>query len=293
MDTGLRGQSGRENNLILCIWLNARLYLIALAVFFISTQSFGAYITMATAFSVVESPEGLTLVVSAENHGDVSAHDVQFETTLVDKVYISPRVKSLGVDEKTSVEYSLADVFEIPGRYPIVIRTYYKDENAYPFSALTVGFYDYNFDITPDVFIRGEASEIEVNGGGQLIFELHNDGTTTRKVELALFLPDELSASEEHSAIEIGPHQKARLAYDIENYSALANSRYQVSLVGQYEDAGNRVSVTGSAVIRVVGDAGSADRPVWIWVVMGWLVPGVLLLLRLLVRRAGSGRRTQ
>ncbi len=40
-------------------------------------------------------------------------------------------------------DYSLADVFESPGRYPIVIRTYYKDANAYPFTALTVGFYDY------------------------------------------------------------------------------------------------------------------------------------------------------
>jgi len=271
-------------------WLKTILYM---AVLFISTPAFGAYITMATGFSVVEKPEGLTLEVTAENRGDVPAHDVQFEITVDDKVFISPLVKTLGVDEKTTVEYSLADAFGIPGRYPIVIRTYYKDENTYPFTALTVGFYDYKSGILPVVSISGKASEIAVDGKGQLIFVLHNDGSTVRNIDLALYIPDELSVSEEHSAIEIGPQQESTLVYDIGNYSALANSQYQVSLVGQYEDAGNRVAVTGSAVVRVVGDAGSAVRPIWIWVVMGGLIPGVLVLLRLQRHRAGSGKHSQ
>jgi len=270
------------------IGLNTLLYVAAMCGLLHSTQAFGSYITMATGFSVVVESESLTLVVTAENRGDVSAHDVQFEITVDDRIYISPLVKTLGVDEKTAVEYSLADAFGIPGRYPIIIRTYYKDANAYPFSALTVGFYDYKSGIMPVVSISGETSEIAVDGKGQLIFVLHNDGSIARKIELALYIPDELSVSQEHSVIEIGPQQESRIVYEIENYSALANSQYQVSLVGQYEDAGNRVAVTGSAVVRVVGDAGSTVRPIWIWVVMGGLIPGVLVLLRLQSYRAGS-----
>jgi hypothetical protein len=270
-------------------WLKSLLYMMAMVVSLNCTNAFGSYITMETGFSVTVKPEGLALVVMAENRGDVPAHEVQFEVSVNDKVYLGPLVKTLGVAEKTSVDFSLADVFGTPGRYPIVIRTYYKDENAYPFSALTVGFYDYKSSMLPTVSISGQASRLPVDSKGQLNFVLHNDGSTAQKVDLALFIPDELLASPEFSTTEIGPQQEQSLVYELENYSALANSQYQVSLVGRYEDAGNHVGVAGSAVVSVVGDAESAVRPIWIWIVMGGLIPGVLVLLRFQKHRLGSG----
>ena len=110
---------------------------------------------------------------------------------------------------------------------------------------------------------------------------LRNDGQTGQKIDLALFIPNELSVSHEHSVIEIGPQQEQTLEYEVENYSALANSSYQVSLVGQYEENGNRFGIAGSAVVRITDDVKPAVRPVWIWVLLGGFMPGVIIFLRL------------
>lgn len=274
-------------------WLKSLLHLMVMAVSLNCTNAFGAYITMETGFSVTVKPDGPALVVMAENRGDVPAHDVQFEVSVADKVYVSSLVKILGVAEKTSVEYALADVLGTPGRYPVVIRTYYKDANAYPFSALTVGFYDYKSSIMPTVSISGQTTELPVDGKGQISFVLHNDGSTVRKIDLELLMPNELLAAPEFSTIEIGPQQEQTLVYELENYSALANSQYQVSLVGRYEDTGGRVGMAGSAVVRVIAEVDAAVSPIWIWVVLGGLVPGVLVLLRFQKHRLGSGKRSK
>ena len=246
---------------------------------------------MATGFSVIETTQGLALAVIAENQGDEPAYELQFEIIVDDMVRVGPVVRILEVNQKTSMEYSLVDAFETPGRYPVVIRTYYKDANGYGFTALTVGFYDYNSTTLPALSISGYASEIPVDGKGKLKFVLRNEGVKGQKIDLTLFLPNELSAANEQSTIEIGPHQEAAVIYDVENYSALVNSSYQVSLVGRYEDASSRQGVAGSAVVQIAGDGGLEVRPVWIWVVMGGLLPGVIVFLRFQNDRLLSRKR--
>ena len=262
-------------------WPKSLLFATAMIISMNCTSAFGAHITLATDFSVSVKLEGLVLVVMAVNRGDVPAHDVQFEIILDDKTLVGPLVKKLAVDEKTSADFSLADVFGIPGRYPIVIRTNYKDAAGYRFTALTVGFYDYQSTVTPAVSISGDAIRIAVDGKEQIKFALRNDGLTGQKIDLALFIPNELSVSHEHSVIEIGPQQEQTLVYGVENYSALANSRYPVSLVGRYEENGHRFGVAGSAVVRVVDDVKAAVKPVWIWVLLGGLMPGIIVFLQL------------
>lgn len=262
-------------------WLKSLLYGAAMIVSLGCTNAFGAHITMATDYSVTTKQEGLALLVMAENRGDEPAHDVQFEVIINDRGLVGPVVKKLEVNETTSMGFSLADMFRIPGRYPIVIRTNYKDGNGYRFTALTVGFYDYQTTVMPAVSISGNVTKLPVDGKGQLKFVLRNDGLTGQKIDLALFLPNELEASHERSAIEIGPQQEETLNYEVENYSALANSRYPVSLVGRYEDAGSHFSVAGSAVVSVIGNVKSAVRPRWVWVLLGGLMPGVIAFLRL------------
>ena len=262
-------------------WLKSLLYGIAIIISLNCTNTFGAYIALATEFSISVKPEGFTLVVAAENQGDVPAHDVQFDIIVGDNALLGPVVNKLKVDEKTSVEFSLADVFGIPGRYPVVIRTNYKDDNSYRFTALTIGFYDHQSTVMPAVSISGDAISMPVDGKGRMSFVLRNDGQTVQEIGLELFTPDELSVSGERSVINIGSQQEQTLEYDVENYSALANSRYQVSLLGRYEDNGKRVGVAGSAVVRVTDNVKAAAKPVWIWILLGGILPGVIVFLRL------------
>jgi len=275
------------------ILVKSLLAVIAMVVSFHCNSAYSGHITMVTGFSTTMKPEGLLLEVSAENRGDVPAHDVQFEITVDDKVYVSPQVKMLGVAQKTSVGYTLTDGFESPGRYPVVIRTYYKDANVYPFTAVTVGFYDYRSAVMPAVSIRSEATEMTVNGKGQVRFVLHNDGPGSKKIDLSLYIPNELSVSNDYADIEIGPQREATLVYNLENYSALANSSYQVSLVGQYQEAGSHFGFAGSTVVRIVGDVESAVRPFWIWVVLGGIIPGVLVWLRVHEHALYPGRSSK
>jgi hypothetical protein len=268
------------------IWLRFLICGAAMVVSLKCTSAFGSYITMVTDFSVAVKSEGLTLVVMAENRGDVPALDVQFEIIVDERVLAGPVERLLGVAGKTSAAFSMTDVFSPPGRYPIVIRTYYKDASGYPFTALTVGFYDYKSTGMPAVSISGHATKLSVDGKGQLKFLVRNDGLAGQKIDLTLFVPNELAASRERSAIEIGPQQEETLVYEVENYSALANSRYTILLVGWYEDAGNRFGVAGSAVVQVVGDVKSVVQPIWIWVVLGGVMPGVIIFLRLKKRLA-------
>lgn len=252
--------------------------------------AFAAYITMATDFSVTVKPEELGLVVTAENRGDVPAHDVQFEIIINDRVLTGPVVDILEQDEKTSAAFTLVDNPGVPGRYPVIVKTYYKDASGHRFTALTVGFYDLNSTVKPAVSINGQATRIPVDGRGEIIFVLRNDGQTEQKIDLALFIPNELSTSNEHSVTRISPQQESTVVYDVENYSALANSSYPISLVGQYEDAGSHFSMVGSAVVRIVEDVKPTVRLVWIWVLLGGLIPGIIVFLRL-QKSAGSSNR--
>jgi len=254
------------------------------------THAFAAYITMATDFSVTVKPEELALVATAENRGDVPAHEVQFEIIINERVLTGPVVEILEQDKKMSAEFTLTDMVGVPGRYPVVIKTYYKDASSHRFTALTVGFYDYRSTIESAVSISGQATTIAVDGKGQITFVLRNDGQTEQKIGLDLIIPNELSATHEHTVIEIGPQREATVDYEIENYSALANSNYPVSLVGQYEDAGSHFGVAGSAVVSIAGDVKPAARVVWIWVLLGGFIPGIMIFLRL-QKATGYGQR--
>jgi len=254
------------------------------------TSAVASYITMVTNFSVTVKPEELTLVVTAENRGDVPARDVQFEIIINDRVVTGPVVEILEQDKKTSAEFTLTDKAGVPGRYPAVIKTYYKDASGHGFTALTVGFYDYHSIIKSTVSISGQATRLSMDGKGQVTFLLRNDGQTEQKVDLALFVPNELSVTHENRVIDVAPQQETTIVFDLENYSALANSSYPISLVGQYKDAGNHFSMAGSAVVRITNEVEPATRQVWIWLLLGGLIPGVIIFLRL-QKAAGSGNR--
>jgi len=271
--------------------MRSLVYGLAAVIMLHCTNVLGAYITMASGFSVTRKPGGLTLQVTAENRGDEPAYGVQFEIVMADTTLISPAIGTLAANQKTSVEYSLADVFKLPGRYTIVIRTYYKGAHGNRYTALTTGYYDYNSSAKPAISITGQATEMPVDGKGRLEFMLRNDGNKAQQIALALFLPNELSTSNEKSVLTVGPQQSETVVYDVENFSATESSRYAVSLVGQYEDAGSHF---GSTVVRVVGaNTGSVQRPIWIWVVLSGLLPGVIVLLALQKKKTRSATKAE
>lgn len=260
-------------------WLKSLIYGVVIVISMHGTNAFGSYITMVTDFSVTASAEELTVAVKAENRGDEAAHDVQFEIIINGRVLVGPGEEILEQASKMSAEFTLTDMVGVPGRYPVVARTYYKDASGHRFTALTVGYYDYIATSTPTVSISSQAIDIPVDGKGQVVFALHNDSQSEQKIDLALFIPNELSVPREHTVIELGPQQETTVVFDVENYSALANSSYLISLVGQYESAGSHFCIVESTTLRVTGEVEPTVRLVWIWVLLGALIPGMMVLL--------------
>lgn len=256
--------------------------LTAIALLFACGAAQASYITMATEFSITATPAGLELIVASENRGDEPSYGVQFEVQAGDKQFTSAEVPRLSVNEKTSNRFPVGDAFGLPGHYPIVIKTHYKDGNAYPFSALTVGFYDHQEPVVSKVLMRARNADIPSNGSGTLSVLVRNNDALPRELEVMLHLPDELAAATQRQSLQLAPGSEETLDYVIENFSALENSSYSVAVIAQYEDDERHYSASGSAVVRITAPSAMTSR--WIWV-FGGAGAVVAILLIVVIRR--------
>jgi hypothetical protein len=245
-----------------------------------------SFISMATDFSVSETADGLVLVVSTENRGDERAYGVQLEVQTGDQQFASSVVPQLAVNEKLEEEYTVDDAFSLPGHYPIIIKTHYKDANGYPFSALSVAFYDYKQPVVSKILIRAEGVSIPSNGKGKVGFVIRNTDSVVRNLDLVLYLPDELVAVSERQSIQLEPGSEERLQFLVENFSALENSSYAIALVAQYEDDARHYSNAGPAVVKITGP--SEMSALWIWAVGGTVAIFVIVLLIVFRRQKKS-----
>jgi hypothetical protein len=251
--------------------------LLAATLLFACGSASASFITMATEFSVSETSGGLELVISTENRGDEPAYGVQFEVQAGEKQFASPVVSRLGVNEKTAATFPVGNAFGLPGHYPVIIKTHYKDANAYPFSALTVGFYDYEQPVVSKILVRAEDVTIPSNGKGNVNFVIRNNDSVPRDVGLVLHLPDELAVVSERQSLNIAPRSEENLRFTVENFSALENSGYAITLVAEYEDGERHYSSAGSMVAQITGPSVISGR--WIWVIAGAISVLVILLV--------------
>ena len=242
-----------------------------------------SYITMATEFSIVATPAGLELVVASENRGDEPSYGVQFEVQAGDKQFTSAEVPRLSVNGKTTERFPVGDAFGLPGHYPIVIKTHYKDGNAYPFSALTVGFYDHQQPVVSKVLMRARNADVPSNGAGTVNVVVRNNDAVPRDLEVVLHLPDELAAAAQRQSLQLAAGSEETLDFVVENFSALENSSYSVAVVAQYEDEERHYSASGSAVVRITAPSAMTSR--WIWVFAGAGAVVLVLLITVVLRR--------
>lgn len=257
----------------------------ALVALLFMTSAHGGSITMATRYSLTTTAEESVLAVTVENRGDVPAHAVQIAVDVEGSSFAGATRQKLGVDESVSAEFPLTGFFQAPGRYPFVIRTYYKDAAGQRYTALIVGFYERQPVVKPDITIQGVATAVPTEGKGRLTFFLRNEGTVKRNLDLSLYLPDELSAPREHAVLELAPGATDSIVFALENYSARTGSRYPVTLVSRYKHEGGDYSVAGTAFVRVGTTVSAEVKPRWIWFILCGLLPVVIISLRLYERK--------
>jgi hypothetical protein len=258
---------------------------VALVALLFMTSAYGGSITMATQYSLTSTAQDSVLKVTVENRGDVPAHAVQIAVEVEGSSFTGATREKLGVGKSVSTEFPLTGFFQAPGRYPFVIRTYYKDAAGQRYTALIVGLHERQPADKPDITIQGVTTALPTAGKGRLTFLLRNKGSVKRNLDLSLYLPDELSAPREHAVLELAPSETDSIVFELENYSARTGSRYPVTLVGSYEEAGGHYSVAGTAFVRVGSNVSAEVKPSWVWFMLCALLPIVIISLRLYERK--------
>jgi hypothetical protein len=254
---------------------------LAVATLLASVNAVASYITMATGFSVTEGADGLTLNVTTRNQGDEPAYGIQFEVRIGSQTLTSASVPQLGVNEATSSDFSIREVFDLPGHYPVLIKTHYQDANTYPFTALSVGFYDFQHPAVSKILIRAEDASIPLNGKGTMQYTVRNNDSAERDLDLTLHLPDELATLKDSESLTIGPGQSKSLQYTIENFSALENSGYAVALVAEYDDGNTHYSTAGTGTIRITEPDPVDGYLTWVVAVAVAVILAFLAIMRL------------
>lgn len=255
---------------------------LALIALLASTSAVASHITLATDFSARNETAGLTLNVSTRNLGDETAYGIQSEVQIVNRSFVSTRVAQLAVNETMAAEFSIRDIFHLPGHYPVFIKTHYQDANAYPFTALSVGFYDFQHPVVSRVLIRAQDATVPSNGKGTVEYSIRNNDSVRRDLTLTLQLPDELATEKYIDRLSIGPRQTRTLQYSVENFSALENSSYAVTLVAEYEDGKSHFSTAGSGAIRISRPDTVSGKMLWIVAAISAVILALVIIIRLL-----------
>jgi preprotein translocase subunit Sec61beta len=210
-----------------------------------------SYISLRTRVSSRVVGDVLEVSILAVNKGDESAHNVQAEIRVGGRKVLAKKVPELGVNKSYEVGRKFDLGLRQPGEYPLIVIVHYADANMYPFSALSCQTFSYKAEALPgEIFGSIKSSSFWKKGRAKLT--LKNMGSSLVAASTYLVAPRELSVRKEASIMSIPPKSAGRLDFEIENFSALGGSTYQVFAISQYEKDGlHRTSIT-AGLIRIV-----------------------------------------
>lgn len=224
--------------------------LLLLVLSLLADLALASYISFKT--TVTSKMEGNTLriLVSAVNEGDEAAHNVQAEIRLGDKKILAGKKDQLEVDQ-TYVAHAAFEVpFKNPGQYPLVITLHYTDANQYPFSALSVHKYTYKHESPAEIV--GQLRSAKFTQKGKIEYVLRNMSHEPISVFTRVVSPRELSVKNDRIKFLLAARSSKSLPVEIENFSALPGSTYQVYAITEYEKGGGHFSVVSPGTVSVI-----------------------------------------
>jgi hypothetical protein len=222
----------------------------ALCLLIIAAPANASFISLKTAVSSRYDHGRLTVIVSAQNKGDESAYNVQWEFRLGSQRVMGDKIPELPVGATMRTEKKLPFQPDLPGTYPLALITHYTDANQYPFSALSLQTFVYRDAGYPPV--SGLLGSATFDREGRLEFKAKNAGQGVIKARVMLIAPVELTVANNYRDIIIEPGNEQGLSFTVKNFSALAGSTYQLFAATEYEDGGLHYSVITPGQVKVV-----------------------------------------
>ena len=208
------------------------------------------YISISTTAKATVQNNTLSVLTNVSNLGDESAYNVQFITTANGNTQKSKIFDVVGIRQPVMA----TSVFNVsglnPGRYPLIVRVDYADANQYPFSALTNSYYVIGNNVNSDIV--AQMDKVEISKGGKLVLKMMNLGDTAKKVSVSLFIPKELSTTEQARSVTIGPKSTESVSFDVVQFSALKGSTYVVFATVEYDENNTHFTSFAQSFVSIV-----------------------------------------
>jgi hypothetical protein len=260
------------------------------AALFLSVYSVTAvtagYITIKTETGLTVDHTDLKVKVNVVNEGDESAFNVQINVNENQRTQSSPIKQILPVKENYDFETTYNLARSKHGRYPLSINVDYTDANQYPFTALTVTHYSFGSDTVSKIF--GSASDIKLTGHAALPLKLKNIDEISKEVQVSLIVPKELSIQEKIRKVSIQPRSEVNTIFNLNNFSALPGSSYQVFFILEYEDENKHYSNIIPCSIHVDASKGFFKKYKWYIIAGSSVIFVVLVVFQFIPRKRSS-----
>ncbi|MEE8637769.1 MAG: hypothetical protein V3T21_01860 [Candidatus Margulisiibacteriota bacterium] len=228
-----------------------KLFLLLLILFLGAYSAAASYISLQTSVTSRVVKNTLKVSVSAINKGDEPAHNVQAEIRVKEKTIPAKKLAQLGVNQVYRAQASFNLSHKKPGEYPLIVTMHYADANLYPFSALTSQTFSYKTDaLVSEIF--GSMQSTTFWKKGKVKLTLKNMSRSEVKASTYLVVPRELTVAEKPFELSI-PSKSARdLNFEIENFSALHGSSYQVFAISEYEKNGVYQTSISPGTVKII-----------------------------------------
>jgi len=228
-----------------------RYLLISLLLCLFVSPVLASYISLNTTVTAKVDGNQLKVLVTAVNKGDEPAYNVQAELRAGSNKILVEKVQKLEVNE-TYKGYATFDLdLDKAGHYPLVVVMHYADANQYPFSALTVQTFAYKAkDMPKDLFGRMKSTTFWENGSIELT--LKNSSNVNIKAKSDLVVPQEITVLGGAKEVALAARVSAKVKFDLENFSALSGSNYQVYAVSEYDKGSFHYTVLTPGMIKIV-----------------------------------------
>jgi hypothetical protein len=221
--------------------------------------------------------------LSLQNSGNEAAEDVHISLLLPqgftsENAVIGRLVP--GVPWSGSIIVNTTDNL-LPGAYPAVILTQYRDANGYPFSSVSKSNIIYKEISYSD--ISGMIKKAELSDNGNIDMTLRNLGSSAIDAKIRLYLPLEIKADEYEKSIHLDAKSEKELSFRVSNFGALAGSSYFVLAAVEY-DGDKHYTQFASGIVEIKEKTGI------IGIDNNWLIIIIIVLAAIFIIYQLRGR---
>lgn len=227
-----------------------KFFVLLAAAVFLTSAAFASYITLKTTVTAKVEGETLKVLVKIINQGDEPAYNVQAEIRAQGKKVLARKMPEVAINGKYEVYEEFKVDLSKPGEYPLVIVMHYADANQYPFSALTCQTFNYQTKSLP-AEIFGKMRSKKFWKKGKVSLTLKNLSEKSLALKTSLVGPRELNFPAAKK-VNISGKGTSKIDFELENFSALSGSTYQVFALSEYDNDGVHQTTITPGTVRIV-----------------------------------------